>query len=165
MKYIRSAFRFFLFFNATFGLYFFWYISRIFIPNKLYWRQTIFGLWTRSFVAISGMKIEVIGTPPKPPFFLVTNHMGYTDIAAIRSVVTGVFVAKSDIEKWFIAGKVVRDMGNIFIDRQNRRDIPRAGELIIERLNQGEAVIIFPECTTSQCGDVRPFNSSVLQCT
>lgn len=163
MKYIRSAFRFFLFFNATFGLYFFWYVSRIFIPNKVYWRQTIFGLWTRSFVAISGMKVEVIGTPPKPPFFLVTNHLGYTDIAALRSVVNGVFVAKGEIQNWFLGGKIVADMGNIFIDRQNRRDIPRAGEKIIERLDAGEGVIVFPEGTSTKGEDVLPFNSSFLQ--
>jgi len=41
-----------------------------------------------------------------------------------------------------MAGKIVRDMGNIFIDRQNRRDILRAGERIIERLDDGEGVIV-----------------------
>ncbi|MEP6849426.1 MAG: lysophospholipid acyltransferase family protein [Acidobacteriota bacterium] len=163
MKYLRVAFRFFLFFNATFGLYFFWFFTHFFIPNKLYWRQFIFESWARSFVAISGMKIKVIGTPPKPPFFLVTNHLGYTDIAALRFVVKGVFVAKGEIEDWFLAGKIVGDMGNIFIDRQNRRDIPRAGEKIIERLDAGEGVIVFPEGTSTKGEEVLPFNSSFLE--
>ena len=54
-------------------------------------------------------------------------------------------------------------MGNIYIDRTNRRDIPRAGELVIEALNRGEGVIVFPEGTTTKGDEVLPFNSSFLQ--
>lgn len=112
---------------------------------------------------IAGMELEVIGTPPPPPFFMVSNHLSYVDICALRMVTKGVFVAKSEISGWFLAGRIVRDMGNIFIDRQNRRDIPRAGEEIIERLNEGEGVIVFPEGTSTKGEDVLPFNSSFLQ--
>lgn len=57
----------------------------------------------------------------------------------------GNFVAKKEVESWFLAGRICRDMGTIFIDRSNRRDIPRAGEKIIERLEHGEGVIVFPK--------------------
>jgi 1-acyl-sn-glycerol-3-phosphate acyltransferase len=109
------------------------------------------------------MEIEVIGEPPKPPFFLVTNHLSYVDIAALRATVEGVFVAKVEVRDWFLAGRIVSDMGVIFIDRKNRRDIPRAGEQIIERLNAGEGVIVFPEGTSTKGEDILPFNSSFLE--
>jgi len=152
-----------LFVAATLGVYAIWFVFRVVIPNKIYWRQVIFGWWTKSFVLISRMRIEVIGTPPKPPFFLVTNHLSYTDIGAIRVVAKGVFVAKGEIQNWFLAGRICRDMGTIFIDRQNRRDIPRAGELIIERLDAGEGVVVFPEGTSTKGETVLPFNSSFLE--
>lgn len=163
MRTLRAAVRFFLFFAATLLLYFGWFLARPFIPNKTHWRQTIFYLWTSSFVRISKMKIEVLGTPPRPPFFLVTNHLGYADIGALRAVAKGVFVAKGEIKDWFLAGRICRDMGTIFIDRSNRRDIPRAGELILERLNNGEGVIVFPEGTSTKGEAVLPFNSSFLE--
>ena len=75
------------------------------------------------FARIAAMKIETIGPVPHAPFFLVCNHLSYMDIPAIRAVVDGVFVAKADIRGWFVAGKIISDMGMIFIDRQNRRDI------------------------------------------
>ncbi|MBK6725266.1 MAG: 1-acyl-sn-glycerol-3-phosphate acyltransferase [Acidobacteria bacterium] len=46
---------------------------------------------------------------------------------------------------------------------QNRRDIPRAGELIIERLDAGEGVVVFPEGTSTKGEEVLPFNSSFLE--
>jgi 1-acyl-sn-glycerol-3-phosphate acyltransferase len=109
------------------------------------------------------MKIKVIGSPPAPPFFLVCNHLSYTDVPALRAVVNGVFVAKGEIESWFLAGKICRDMGTIFINRNNRRDIPRAGNEIVKRLEQGEGVIVFPEGTSTKGETVLPFNSSFLE--
>lgn len=163
MKYIRATIRFTLFLSITFGLYGIWWVTRFVIPNKVYWRQLTFEMWTKAYVKLSGMKIEVIGTPPVPPFFLVSNHVGYADIAALRAVVTGVFVAKREIRDWFLVGRIVRDMGIVFIDRSNRRDIPRAGDEIIDRLSNGEGVIVFPEGTSTKGEEILPFNSSFLE--
>jgi 1-acyl-sn-glycerol-3-phosphate acyltransferase len=163
MRTIRAAIRLILFTASTLGLYAIWFVGRGLVSNKLWWRQVIFGAWTNSFVRISKMNVEVTGTPPSPPFFLVTNHLSYTDIAAIREVVVGVFVAKKEVESWFLAGRICRDIGTIFIDRRNRRDIPRAGEQIIERLEQGEGVVVFPEGTSTKGEEVLPFNSSFLE--
>ncbi|MBC7900236.1 MAG: 1-acyl-sn-glycerol-3-phosphate acyltransferase [Saprospiraceae bacterium] len=163
MKKIRASFRFVVFVVSTLGVYTFWWITRFFIPNKQFWRQYIFWRWARNFALISGMKVEVIGTAPKPPFFLVCNHLGYVDIPALRLVADGIFVAKSDIESWFLAGPIVRNMGMIFIDRKNRRDIPRAGAEIIDKLSRGEGVMLFPEGTSTKGEEILPFNSSFLE--
>lgn len=163
MRNLRAAVRLPLFVVATLLIYGMWLVGHWFVPNKTFFRQTIFGLWARSFAWIASMKIEVVGEPPKPPFFLVTNHLSYTDIAVLRAVVTGVFVAKAEVETWPVAGPCTRSMGTIFIDRSNRRDIPRAGDKIMERLDAGEGVIVFPEGTSTKGEEVLPFNSSFLE--
>lgn len=163
MKYIRATIRLILFLISSFGLYGSWWIGSFFIPNKQYWRQIIFRLWARFFVKISNMKIEVIGTPPPPPFFLVSNHLSYTDIPTIRAVVEGVFVTKGEIKSWFAAGKMVGDIGNIYVNRQNKRDIPRAGNDVLKALERGEGIIVFPEGTSTKGEEVLPFKSSFLE--
>lgn len=163
MKHLRAVFRYISFVVSTLGIYGTWFLIAPFVPNKVYWRQVIFRAWAHSFVRVSNMKTRVVGTPPAPPFFLVCNHLSYTDVAALRAVTEGVFVAKGEIENWFLAGKIVRDMGTIFINRQNRRDIPRAGAEIVKRLEQGEGVIVFPEGTSTKGETILPFNSSFLE--
>lgn len=163
MRYIRAAFRITAFFAATFALYGAWFAGSFIIPNKPYWRQIIFRTWSRIFVRLSNMKVDVIGDVPKPPFFLVSNHLSYTDIPVLRSVADGVFVAKGEIKGWFAAGKMIGDMGMIYIDRQNRRDIPRAGREIIEKLRGGEGVMVFPEGTSSKGEEILHFNSSFFE--
>ena len=163
MRKTRAIFRFILLVAVTFGTYAVWYALRFFIPNKQYWRQLAFETWARGWVFVCGIELEIIGTPPQPPFFLVSNHLGYIDIPVLRAAAKGVFVAKHEIETWNFAGKLVRNMGTIFVNRQNRRDIPRAGEEIIAALDRGEGVMVFPEGTSTRGTEVLPFNSSFLE--
>lgn len=163
MKYVRASLRFAAFVVATFAIYGLWRVVSWFIPNKQLWRQVIFHWWSRAFALIARMDVETVGPPPKPPFFLVCNHLGYVDIPALRLAANGIFVAKSEIKDWFLAGAMIRNMGNVFIDRKNRRDIPRAGAEVIRKLDGQEGVILFPEGTSTKGETVLPFNSSFLE--
>lgn len=163
MKYVLASLRFAAFVLVSLILYALWWMVSWVVPNKQLWRQVVFHWWSRSFAVIAGMELETVGTPPKPPFFLVSNHLSYVDIPALRLAANGVFVAKSEIKDWFLAGPMVRNMGNIFVDRKNRRDIPRAGTEVIDKLNEGEGVILFPEGTSTKGEIVLPFNSSFLE--
>lgn len=145
------------------------YVSRLLIvpflrdeKAKIRLREWIFSCWARIFVKVSGMRLRVVGDKPATPFLLVSNHLSYMDIAAFRSTVKAVFVTKGEVESWFLAGKIVGDFGNIYINRQNKRDIPRAGNDIINALKRGENVIIFIEGTTSNGAQILKFNSSFL---
>lgn len=163
MRKILALWRMMLFIGLTLGLYGTWFVGSPFVPNRIRWRQLALELWSRGFVRISRMKVRIVGTIPTPPFFLVSNHLSYTDIPVIRSVVDCVFVAKGEIEGWALAGRITTDMGTIFIDRQNRRDIPRAGQKILDAFERGEGVLVFPEGTSAKGEEVLPFKSSFLE--
>jgi 1-acyl-sn-glycerol-3-phosphate acyltransferase len=163
MKYLRSIIRIPAFFILTFGIYSIWYLGNFFARNKPSWRQFIFRHWAKGFLAIAGVKVIVSGNIPKPPFFMVSNHLSYIDIPLVRSVLENIFVTKGEIEGWSLAGTMIGNFGNIYINRGNKRDIPRAGIEILETLNRGEGVVVFPEGTTTDGSSVEVFKSSFFE--
>jgi 1-acyl-sn-glycerol-3-phosphate acyltransferase len=127
------------------------------------WRSFIFKNWSRGLLLIGGVRLHALGAPPKAPFFLVSNHLSYVDIAVLGSLVGGVFVAKSEIRNWPFIGFLCRSVETIFIDREMRRDIPRAIGEIERQLDLGQGVVLFAEGTSSSGASVLPFRPALLE--
>lgn len=112
---------------------------------------------------ILGLRVDVINSPPEPPFLLVSNHLSYTDIFVLFSQLRCLFVAKNDVKTWPFVGFIVRTCGILFIDRNRKRDVTRVNRNISKNINDNQGIIIFPEGTTSPGMDVLPFRSSLLE--
>lgn len=126
-------------------------------------RRWVMRSWGKCFLAVLGVRVEVRGEAPRPPFVLVANHTSYLDIPLLASAAGGVFVAKHEIAGWPLIGLVVRGMGTIFVNRGLRRDIPRVLGLIEEVLALGDGVVLFPEGTSTSGDEVAPFRPSLLE--
>lgn len=120
-------------------------------------------LWGRVVVAILGIEIEVRGVPPKPPFFLVSNHLSYVDIGVLMSRIDCVFLAKSEIAGWPILGFLARTTGTLFVDRRRRTDIPRVIARVQAVLDSGRGVVVFPEGTSTRGASVQRFKPSIFE--
>ena len=131
-------------------------------PAYRRWRDAIFMAWSRALGWIFGMRSTVTGPVPKPPFFLVTNHLGYIDIILLASCVRAVFVAKHEIAGWPLAGRIVASVDTIFIDRERKRAVVEVNRQVAEALDRGEGVILFPEGTSSSGDTVLPLMPSLL---
>jgi 1-acyl-sn-glycerol-3-phosphate acyltransferase len=127
------------------------------------WRRMMFKFWGRVAWRIIGMRVEVHGTPPKPPYFQVTNHVSYLDTMLMAGVLGCVFVAKAEMEHWPVFGLIARGMGTIFIKRERLRDTVRVNNLITRVIDADEGLQVFAESTTSQGIEVRPFKTALLE--
>ncbi|MBI5093712.1 MAG: 1-acyl-sn-glycerol-3-phosphate acyltransferase [Candidatus Hydrogenedentes bacterium] len=127
------------------------------------WRRWIFRAWGRVTWRIIGMRVEVHGTPPSPPFIQVTNHVSYLDTALMGGLMGCVFVAKAEMERWPVFGRIAKGMGTIFIRRDRMRDTVRVNDLITKVIDSEEGLQIFAESTTSRGVEVRPFKTALLE--
>jgi 1-acyl-sn-glycerol-3-phosphate acyltransferase len=94
----------------------------------------------------------------KPTLF-IANHSTYVDILVLGTFIPARFVAKQEVAKWPIMGWLATNQGTIYINR-DRNAIAEGTEKLIECLDKGESLILFPEGTTSDGCRILPFGSS-----
>ena len=119
--------------------------------------------WAKSAIKILNMKLTINGNPPKPPFFLVANHLSYIDVWVLFASAKGTFITKSDVQDWPLVGFVLRTSGMIFVNRDRKADVTRVNEEISKNITVDQGVFLFPESTTSSGEGILPFKSSLFQ--
>jgi 1-acyl-sn-glycerol-3-phosphate acyltransferase len=126
------------------------------------WRRLLMRLWCRLMCAALGVRLVVDGKLPDRAQFLVCNHLGYLDIAALGSQADAAFVSRADVAHWPGIGWLARQFDTLFLERSRKRDLPMVNAQIQERLQRGEVLVVFPEGTSSAGDSVLPFRSPLL---
>lgn len=132
---------------------------------KLGWglfRATI-RTWGRCVLVVMNVHVEVRGSAPSPPFFLVSNHLSYLDIPLLHALVSGHFLSKAEISSWPVAGLMARVAGTLFVDRERLRDLTRVLPELEQLLHSGGGIVIFPEATSSAGSQVLPFKPALFE--
>ena len=119
--------------------------------------------WGRGCLWVFGARVEVVGTPPSPPFLLVSNHLGYLDVLLLAATSPARFLSRADVAHWPGIGPIARSAGTLFIDRAAKRDLPRVIGQVQDTFEAGHGVIFFPEGTSSGGADVLPFKASLFE--
>jgi 1-acyl-sn-glycerol-3-phosphate acyltransferase len=109
------------------------------------------------------MRLELRGSPPSPPFYLVTNHLSYVDIVLLARTAGCRYISRADVKDWPVMGWIAKAMGTMFIDRGRVRDTKRVNELIAAALDRGDGIHFFAESRISQDARVHPFKPPLLE--
>lgn len=118
--------------------------------------------WHRFVCFCFAIRYEVDGTAvaDKQTIFM-SNHISYLDIPVIASVLRASFVAKEDVARWPVFGFLSKLQQTAFISR-SRKDASNVKGGLDQMLADGKSLIIFPEGTSTDGRDVRPFKSSLF---
>lgn len=128
-------------------------------------RHAITRKWSREILHLAGVEVRAIGFPTdaERPVTLVANHVSWTDIFALNSQHACHFIAKAELRQWPLAGRLLANVGTIFINRSDRKETHRLKQVVHALLEAGETVAVFPEGTTSDGRDVMKFHASLLE--
>jgi 1-acyl-sn-glycerol-3-phosphate acyltransferase len=119
--------------------------------------------WSRRLLHLLNIDIRMTGTLAHPNVLVVANHVSWLDIFSLHAVGPVRFIAKSEIARWPVLGRLVRGVGTLFIERARRRDTHRVNREITNALTEGDIVAVFPEGAVTDATTLMPFKGSLLQ--
>ena len=95
------------------------------------------------------------------PTLYVSNHVSYLDVPVLGALIPVCFVAKSEVKRWPFFGWLARLQRTVFVERKaSRASEPR--DEMLERLEGGDDLVLFPEGTSGDGVHVLPFKSALL---
>jgi len=116
----------------------------------------------RTFAQIVGLKVRVTGLPCSAGTTVYAcNHLSYLDIFALGGLLPARFVAKQEMRAWPVVGWLASLQRTVFVSRSPRRAAGVVSDLD-DALASGDALVLFPEGTTSAGTAVLPFKSSAF---
>jgi 1-acyl-sn-glycerol-3-phosphate acyltransferase len=121
--------------------------------------------WSRQVLGMLHVRVSERGSlpPGRMPTLIVSNHISWLDICILHSLLPIRFVAKSDVRGWPLVGSMAVRTGTIFIDRSNPVDTMRVNRTIVDAFERGEYVVVFPEGTSTDGTELKPFRASLFQ--
>lgn len=128
-------------------------------------RHAIIRNWSREVLQLAAVEVRAIGFPAdsERPVTLVANHVSWADIFALNTQRACHFIAKAELRRWPLAGRLLANVGTVFINRSDRKETHRLKDVVHRLLEHGETVAVFPEGTTSDGRDVLKFHASLLE--
>lgn len=131
------------------------------LRDKFVYKVT--SIWAKSQVAMSGSKIKVIGEEnlPAGSVLFISNHQSNFDIPIFMSYINKpkAFIAKVETSKMPLVSSWMRLMKCVFMDRKDIRQSVEAINKGSEFLKQGYSMVIFPEGTRSENGEMGEFKA------
>lgn len=120
-------------------------------------------LFHRYVARLFGIRLDVRGRPLRDTGVLIAaNHTSWLDIVVLSAALPLSFVAKSEINSWTFFGSLARLQRSLFVVRERRARTAEHRNEIGERILSGDAMVLFPEGTSSDGNRVLKFNSSLF---
>ena len=129
-------------------------------------RRRLIGHWSRQLLRMIAIDVRVHGLPAHGlpgNLLLVANHVSWLDIFVLNALQPSRFIAKVELKRWPLVGRLIAGCGTLFIERERRRDTLRINQEASAVLAAGDTIAIFQEGTTTDGTVLLRFHGSLLQ--
>lgn len=120
-------------------------------------------LWSGGLMRIFGFRLRRYGTPLPGGALFVANHVSWIDIELMHSQRMMGFVAKAEIARWPLVGWLASRGGTIYHHRGSNDSLHGVMHQMVQRLEQGLAVGVFPEGRTTRGDAIGTFHARIFQ--
>lgn len=117
----------------------------------------------RRLTWLFGIRVQPGGKPVEGAVLFTANHISWLDIPVLHAACAMGFVAKAEISEWPVFSFIARTGGSIFHQRGNHSSAADVSAAMVQRLNEGRAVTIFPEGGIKPGSDVRVFHARMFR--
>lgn len=126
-------------------------------------RRALVRWWNRGVLRILNVRLQLEGQIATGAVLYTANHISWLDIPCLRAVVDATFVAKDEVRRWPVIGRLSEQAGTIFLKRGGPNAANETAEQMTWSLARRRPVIVFPEGTTSEGRTVRYFYGRLYQ--
>ncbi|MCT4553029.1 MAG: 1-acyl-sn-glycerol-3-phosphate acyltransferase [Alphaproteobacteria bacterium] len=127
--------------------------------NPKYFRK----FWWKFYKATINIKVEKEGTLVKHrPLLMITNHTSFIEITALGATINPAFVPKAELRKMPLLGTIMGKAGCMFIERNPRKAKQETAKLAEKLSKEKSPLLIFPEGTTNNGNEIKPFKSAMF---
>lgn len=95
------------------------------------------------------------------PTLYLSNHVSYIDIFVLGHL-PAYFIAKAEVASWPVLGKLAQFQNTLFIERKAGRAKQQL-ETLQQHLEQGNSLTLFPEGTSTNGVEVKPFKPTLIE--
>jgi 1-acyl-sn-glycerol-3-phosphate acyltransferase len=120
-------------------------------------------MWSGGLMRIFGFRLKRYGTPLPGSALFVANHVSWIDITLMHSQRVMGFVAKAEIARWPLIGWLAGRGGTIYHHRGNNESLHGVMHQMVQRLESGAAVGVFPEGRTNDGVALGVFHARIFQ--
>lgn len=126
------------------------------------WLHKIQQFWSRSFFYLLFVKVEIQGTEnirKGQSYVFVSNHQSMSDVFLIYGWLPVIFkwIMKKELRKIPFVGTACAAAGHIFLERGRTKSVVGTVKQAERVLHDGVCVVIFPEGTRTNNGEVGRF--------
>jgi 1-acyl-sn-glycerol-3-phosphate acyltransferase len=121
----------------------------VMVLPRLDWRwRAVRGLARAALAAVGApVAVEGLDRLPSGNAVLIFNHSSYMDVAVLAAVLPGepAYVAKREFNEQFFAGRLMRRLGTLFVQRYDTSASLADTDKAIAVARQGRNIVFFPE--------------------
>jgi lyso-ornithine lipid O-acyltransferase len=138
-------------------------LQALFLRCDIKWARWFPHWYHRQVCRLFGVRLVIHGAVVTDrPVLVISNHVSWLDIPVLSAVAPVSFVAKQEVAGWPFVSWLARLQRSVFVDRDQRSKVGESANEILERLALGDAIVLFPEGTSTDGNRVLAFKTSLF---